>query len=739
MKYFLSNCKLIFFRYAFPARKFPKSFLLPFLSFFIISNIFSNALINPPGTENTITASKIFVDAKKNIYITGSFTGIVRFSKTLVLGSYGSDDIFIAKYNSDGECLWASNAGSDGFDEGKSIIADEAGYVYITGLFEGKALFGQMIVKGDKQNIFVAKYNPSGDPIWIKTGKGKEGSSGCDIKLDKFNNCYVAGCFYNTVSIANKTIIGFGGSDILLLKFSPKGELIWGKAVGGKQNDVVNTSCLQIVGDNLFIAGYFNDKITFGQFALTSNGGTDAVLAKFNTNGDAQWAQSIGGKGFDYATGISTDKEGSIYLAGNFDSTFTVAKNPIINSGESDVFIAKYHGGGKNQWTQSFGTGGIEKSTCCSTDGLGNLYIGGCFKSFFENQHSSASSLSFSSAETFGNDLFVVKYKGEQKEKWSLLAGGNGNDEVVDMCSDRDGNVYILGVYDGSIKIGSTGLSNNGGIELFIAKVNPTGSYSFIKNAVSPEPSFGDKNKYVNYYAKLMYGKEKSSLVNQVVNLKDSKGEVIQSTKTDSYGDFSFKGISTTDNVNIVLEKNDSLPTGESIFLANQNGEVTKELTKDKNNDFTFDILSSELMKLTMITEEDNTNKLKNFKSGKETEVTILENILYDPGEWNLLAENTLIINKLVNTMKANPNYAIEIYSFTDAVGDAKDNMVLSEKRAKAIVDLFIKKGIKADRIKGTGFGESKIINRCVDGVECSEKEHQVNRRTEFKFVKEKK
>ena len=274
---------------------------------------------------------------------------------------------------------------------------------------------------------------------------------------------------------------------------------------------------------------------------------------------------------------------------------------------------------------------------------------------------------------------------------------------------------------------------------MFFAKINPSGAHLFVKKAVRPEPNFGDKNKYVNYYAKLLHGKEKSSLVDQRVSLKDSKGEVIQSTKTDIYGDFSFKGISSSENVNIVLEKNDSVSSGEQVFLANQKGEVTKELVRDKNNDLTFDLLSSELMQLTAVTVEENVNKLKNFRTGKETELTISENILYEPGEWTISAYNNIIINKMLTYLKQNPTNSIEIYSYTDAVGDAKANTELSEKRAKAIVDYFVKKGIKVERTKSIGYGETKLINRCVDGVDCSEIEHQANRRTEFKFIKDKK
>jgi outer membrane protein OmpA-like peptidoglycan-associated protein len=700
--------------------------LLSFLNF-LPYNIAAN---KPLLAGNSINASKLFVDAKKNIYVTGSFSGVVRFSKTLIIGSYGNDDIFLAKYDPEGNCLWATNAGSDGTDEGRSVIVDDAGYIYITGFFEGRALFGEIFVKGDKQSLFVAKYNPSGDPLWIKPCIGKEGSLGYDIKVDKLGNTYIAGSFYQTVVIGNKTLTSTGGSDILLLKLSPKGDVIWGKTAGGLQDDNLVTPCLSSFNDNFYLTGYFSGKMAFEHLSAFSAGANDVFLTKFNSAGSPQWLNGVGGKGYDFTAGISADKEGNVYLTGNCDSSIVYGKNQISSKGESDVFMTKFNAGGEMLFLRSFGTAGNEKSTSCSVDGLGNIFVGGYFN------FNSLSGQSLNTLETVGNDLFVLKFKGAVQDNWNIMTGEQGNDMVLDLFSDQENNTYILGCYEGSLNINKTGLSNSGGVGVFLAKVNPAGTYSVLKTIINGEPNSGDQNKFVNYYAKLLHGKEKASLVDQTVNLKDSKGEIIQTTKTDIYGDFSFKGVNVQENFNIVLEKNENLKSGEPTYLANQEGEIIKELNKDKNNDFAFDILSTELMKLVSNPEEENANKLKKFKTSKEQEILIVENILYEPGEFNVSAENALIIGKLSTILKQNPTYTIEVYSYTDAVGEASSNLVLSEKRAKAIADLFVKKGIKAERVKGIGFGETKILNRCVEGVDCSEIEHKVNRRTEFKFIK---
>jgi len=82
--------------------------------------------------------------------------------------------------------------------------------------------------------------------------------------------------------------------------------------------------------------------------------------------------------------------------------------------------------------------------------------------------------------------------------------------------------------------------------------------------------------------------------------------------------------------------------------------------------------------------------------------------------------------------LKDNKTVKIELHSHTDTRASSQYNMNLSNKRAKAAVDYLISQGIEAGRLSSKGFGKSRLINRCKDGVECSEEEHQQNRRTEF-------
>ncbi len=93
------------------------------------------------------------------------------------------------------------------------------------------------------------------------------------------------------------------------------------------------------------------------------------------------------------------------------------------------------------------------------------------------------------------------------------------------------------------------------------------------------------------------------------------------------------------------------------------------------------------------------------------------------------------IDTKLLSLLKSKPNISVEIASHTDSRGSAAYNQALSQRRADAVKNYLISKGISPSRIVSKGYGESRLLNNCKDGVPCSEAQHRVNRRTEFRII----
>lgn len=116
-------------------------------------------------------------------------------------------------------------------------------------------------------------------------------------------------------------------------------------------------------------------------------------------------------------------------------------------------------------------------------------------------------------------------------------------------------------------------------------------------------------------------------------------------------------------------------------------------------------------------------------------DAVVLKNILYDLDKSFIREDAKPELNRLVQFMKDNPEVRVELSSHTDSRGSDAYNMKLSQRRAQAAVDYIISQGIARARLIAKGYGESKLVNGCKNGVPCSEADHQLNRRTEMKVV----
>lgn len=119
----------------------------------------------------------------------------------------------------------------------------------------------------------------------------------------------------------------------------------------------------------------------------------------------------------------------------------------------------------------------------------------------------------------------------------------------------------------------------------------------------------------------------------------------------------------------------------------------------------------------------------------KVGEKFVLENIYYDFDKHNIRPDAALILDKLVTAMSKNPTLKIELSSHTDSRGSDKYNMSLSQKRAQSAVDYIVGRGIEKDRLVAKGYGETRLVNQCANGVKCTPEEHQANRRTEVEVL----
>jgi peptidoglycan-associated lipoprotein len=202
-----------------------------------------------------------------------------------------------------------------------------------------------------------------------------------------------------------------------------------------------------------------------------------------------------------------------------------------------------------------------------------------------------------------------------------------------------------------------------------------------------------------------------------------------------------------------VFDKNSNQPiAGALVTLAKVNGSILKTET-DYNGAYKFNLAKeseyhvsaektnyrSEIKNLTTIGLTASAVLIQDLhlEAVVINKAIRLENIYYDFDKWNIRPDAAVELDKLVKIMTDNPTIWIELGSHTDSRGKDNYNLNLSQKRAESAVQYIISRGIDKNRIAAKGYGETQLLNKCANGVNCTEEAHQLNRRTEFKIVKQ--
>lgn len=456
------------------------------------SQALSYAWAKAAGSPSDDTAWGTCTDASGNVYVTGYYSASITFG-TYTLTNSGITDMFIAKYDPLGNVLWAKNAGGTGNDAGTTICADASG-AYVTGYFNSASIvFGTFtLTSSGAEDIFIVKYDPSGNVLWAKSSGGPNGDEGWGVTKDGLGNIYFSGRFFSpSISIGTYTLSNNGNSDMYLTKFDAAGNVIWAKSGGGISFDEA-FSCAADASGNIYMTGlYDSPSMVIGTSTVTNAGNQDVFLLKYNTSGNVVWAKSIGSSAHDQGWGVTTDPSGNVYLTGTYySSSITFGTYTLTNAGNNDVFIAKYDASGNVLWANSTGASGHDMGIGAAIDATGNVYITGRYEN-------SITFGVFTFISAGGTDLFVVKYNAAGNVLWALSHGSVLMDNGNSIATDASGNVYTAGWFQSNITFGPFTLTNSGSNDMFLSKLSSATSgveesLSFDQITIYPNPSSGN-------------------------------------------------------------------------------------------------------------------------------------------------------------------------------------------------------------------------------------------------------
>jgi uncharacterized delta-60 repeat protein len=451
------------------------------------------------GSSSGITAL-----SDNSIVVTGPFYGSASFGQ----GEPNQTDLnadlldnFIARYNPDGTLSWVKGAGgaSEYYDAcGITMLSDNS--IVVTGLFQGSATFGQyepnqtVLTSDSCHDIFVARYNPNGTLAWVKGAGGVTDDDGNAITALSDDSTVVTG-FFNGSAIfgpgeSNQTTLTSAGSgDIFIARYNPDGTLAWAKRAGGIADDV-GKAIITLLDNSIVVTGSFTESAKFGpsesnQTILTSAGGEDIFIARYNPDGALTWVKRAGGAStYDWGYGITALSDSSIVVTGLFEGSVTFGpgelnQTALTSAGDIDIFIARYNQDGTLAWAKRAGGASYDRGNGITTLSDNTTVVTGeyCGPAIFGSGEPNQTVLT--TVDSNYINAFIARYNVDGTLAYAKHAGGSQCSSFSSgITTLSDNSSVVIGFFQGSATFGTgepdeTVLSYAKDLGIFIARFNP--------------------------------------------------------------------------------------------------------------------------------------------------------------------------------------------------------------------------------------------------------------------------
>ena len=424
-------------------------------------------------------AVDIAVDNEGNTYVCGTiYDSFFASFDTISVDTYGDDDMFIAKYNCEGELQWVKTSGnrqSDSKDWSAVEVDTVANYLYYLNYVNSDNIdnfyFANDTIITDPYNSFSLMQMDFDGNInwWFIAGHDPNGASaGIDISLDSLGNIYtvftVGGSQPVPFAPGYNLSIGF-----YLGKFDPAGNLLWVDSLWDSGAATFNDIATDKAG-NSYIVGNFQDTVQiFGQQLISSGALGDAFLAKYDAQGNYQWLKRSISTSTNFASpsSVTVDKNG-IYIAGT-SATGTQFGSWTINNTVglgSTPYLVKYKLNGQVDWLHNSSGWAISDGLGCTVNNQGDVFLTGILRG--------STTFGTATLNSVGQgDVYAIGYRNNGGQFMAMTLKGSGDQTDIGFCAaaGHNGNFYLAGSFGSNLQLPDDTIQSVGGnSDIFVAK-----------------------------------------------------------------------------------------------------------------------------------------------------------------------------------------------------------------------------------------------------------------------------
>lgn len=448
------------------------------------------------GLMGSDKGTTIKVDAAGYTYITGYYNEEANFGPLYTGYSFDSSkEVYVAKIDPAGNYVWVKNGINYYDDRGLGLCLDPMGNVYVTGTCWGGLDWGALSVYNSSSytdQIFVIKLDNNGNELWMKNAGNSDGSIGSgtnenglpqtlyqddhgqDLISDSQGNIYVTGFLSNVDgaphdAMFDALIVPIPAFDSIafLGKLDNDGNWQWVRTFEGIHQHRDNAVAVDN-DDNVYVTGGFVGTKTFGTSSITSAGGEDIYVVKYDSDGNFMQVSQAGGLRDDRGDAITFGNDNTMYIGGEFrDTAYFDAQylNNYGSAGGRDGFVARMAKDGQWLWATKAGSKkGKDRVTGLCANDQGNIFVSG----------------QFSSDASFG--LFPISSNGDSVQafiagldtlgNWHWVRGGGGPDFDRAASVDVNGcDVYFTGYFTNTMTFDGQSIAPSQGKDIFNGKI----------------------------------------------------------------------------------------------------------------------------------------------------------------------------------------------------------------------------------------------------------------------------